>query len=95
MISILEGAAFVLTIIDSYRRYRFAFPVHVQILPPGKLSVDLQNTSTCCHDIPQRLILTSDKTKVQQWVSADGSHRFFHVFHHLDQLNSWNYEITF
>ena len=45
MISILEGAAFVLTIIDSYRWYRFAFPVHVQILPPRKLSVDLQNTS--------------------------------------------------
>ena len=40
----MEGAAFVLTRIDPYCEYGFAFPVHVQTLLPKKLSVDLQNT---------------------------------------------------
>ena len=96
MISIMEGAAFILSRIDSYRQYGFICLSCSCSNPASKEAVcGLTEYLTCCHDTPQRLILTSDKTKVQQWVSVDGSHQFFHVFHHLDQLNSWNYEIAF
>lgn len=92
MISIMEGAMFLLTRIDPYCGWGFAFPV--QNTAPKKLPADLGISSSL-----SRYCTQSDSEQLQNHnsatVYADGMWLSYHVFHHLHQLNSQNHEMAF